>query len=291
MMESYTLFELSSKKKLAHFLQCSTHDLNKLASDDYYHIIKIKSAKKSRICEVPCGPLLEAHKLVFSDIRKKIVPSWLFSSKGKGYIANAKFHAGSDNIYLFKMDISKFYPSCSRSNIYNFFRDKNGYGLKGDIAGLLADILTYKGHVPTGSPVSGLLAFWSYYDCFNEIYLYSKAKNFKMSLYVDDITFSGKRRPSRLFVSRIINILNRYGLLLNNDKLKFYNPHCPKLVTGVIIKPSGNLSVPNKLRKKIIDVRKEIKKQNLEGHKKSLNSLKGLENSAFQIQKIIPIQT
>jgi len=289
-MKDITLFDLSSKKRLVHFFHYNNlQDLKKLTSDECYNIIKIKSAKKFRICEVPCPDLFKVHELVFNELQKKNVPHWLFSSKGKGYIANAKFHAESGITYLLKMDISKFYPSCKKVNVFNLFRDKKGYGLPGDISELLADILTYNGHIPTGSPVSALLAFWSYYDCFNEIYLYSKANDFKMSLYVDDITLSGKKEPSRLFVNRIKNIIKRYGLQLNSSKLKLYKPYRPKLVTGVIIKPSGNLSVPNKLRKKIFDLRKEIREQqNNEDLPKALNRLNGLKNSAFQIQKHNP---
>lgn len=278
-MKNRILLGLSSKKKLAHFLQCSNRDLKELASDKYYkEHHDTRHGLKSRTYEVPFGKLRKAHELIFNELRKEIPPFWFFSCKGKGYIANAAFHAKS-NIYLLKMDISKFYPSCKRAYVFNVFKDKNYYALPGDIAGLIADILTYKGHIPTGSPVSGLLAFWSYYDCFNEIYLYSKTNNFEMSLYVDDITFSGEKHPTRLFRRKIRDILNRYGLQSNDKKLKIYKTFLPKLVTGVIIKPPGTLSIPNKLNKKIIDKLKHVK----QGSRKDLLCLIGLKNAAAQI--------
>jgi len=275
-MKNTLLLGLTSKKKLAFFLGCSTKDLYDLSSDRYYHLFPIKNGDKSRNCEVPTGKLKLIHGLVHKELRKEQLPSWFFSCKGRGYVANANWHA-RPNIYLVKMDLSRFYPSCKINYIFKLFRDKEGYALPGDIAGLLAKILTYKGHIPTRSSVSGLLAFWSYHHCFNEIYKYSAAHNFKMSLYVDDITLSGLKPPSKVFIHTIENIIKKYKLSPNNEKLKLYVPFRSKLVTGVIIGPSGNKNIPNKLRKKIID---EQSKNLLE-----INSqrLAGLNNAAYQV--------
>lgn len=277
-MYNPTLLKLTSKKKLAYFLGCSKKDFVELGSDYYYYKFPIITGEKSRNCEVPTGKLKTIHNLIHKELCKELTPSWFFSCKGKGYVANAICHA-KPNIYLLKMDISSFYPSCKIDYVFKLFRDKEGYGLPGDIAGLLANILTYQGHIPTGSPVSGLLAFWSYFPCFNEIYKYSAAHNFTMSLYVDDITLSGPKQPSKLFINGIKNIINRYKLSTNDKKMKIYVPFKSKLVTGVIIKPTGAKEIPNKLRKKIIEEEAQIPTE------KNIQRLNGLKNAAFQINR------
>ena len=51
------------------------------------------------------------------------------------------------------------------------------------------------GHLPTGSPISQSVAFFSNLTVFNNISTYSKSRNIEFSVYVDDLTFSGKVIP------------------------------------------------------------------------------------------------
>lgn len=56
-------------------------------------------------------------------------------------------------------------------------------------------------HVPTGSCLSQKLAFLSYIDMFNEIYDFCNQNNIRMSVYVDDIVISSKKKISKSFVT------------------------------------------------------------------------------------------
>lgn len=234
---------LTTKKRLAYFLGCTARMLGVLISDRHYYVFHSEKNGKRRKCEVPDGPnglLKKAHETVKNALREETMPDWVYSCRNKDYVKNARRHA-REKIYMLNMDVSKFYPSCTRHYVLQLFADKNFYGLQPDIAEMLSKILTYKDHIPTGSPASSYLAFWSYYNCFEEIYRYSRAHGFDMSLYVDDMTFSSEKKPSKWFVKTISKILERYGLSVNLDKTKLSGPRDEKEVTGVRITPSGRM--------------------------------------------------
>lgn len=257
MMKNSEILALTSKKRLAHFLECDLRDLSLFASDTCYRVFEAKPKGKLRRCEVPDGPnggLKRAHDLVKNALREEALPDWLYSCRGKDYVKNAACHACPNN-YVINMDISKFYPSCTRHYVLQLFADKNFYGLPPDVAELLSKILTYQGHIPTGSSASSYLAFWSYYNCFKEIFRFATAKKYKVTLYVDDLTLSSpKNFPAKYrekCVRTIGNIMERYGLPVNEKKTRIAGPCQEKKVTGVKITPKGEMLPPDELMRKI----------------------------------------
>lgn len=58
-----------------------------------------------------------------------------------------------------------------------------------DVAKLLSDITTLN-YIPTGSPSSQILAYFAYEEMFINMFNVSQEFNCKMTLYVDDLTFS-----------------------------------------------------------------------------------------------------
>jgi hypothetical protein len=250
-MKNKTILNLKTKKRLAQFIRCSVGDLPSLRSDDLYRVFTNDSG---RIIEEPTGLLKQAHKAVFSEINQEQLPDWYFSCKGKGYIENAKVHA-NEKTHVLKIDIHHFYRSCDKRHVFQLFKDKNYYGLPGDIAGILADILTVGGHIPTGSSASQLIALWSYYDCLAEIASFAIARRTRLSVYVDDIVFSSEGYINASFEHVISEIFRRHALNIKEEKIKRYLPTEDKLITGAAIKKDGSLDVPNKLRKKIYDER------------------------------------
>jgi hypothetical protein len=245
-MKNKTILNLTSKKRLAQFLKCAVGDLPLLQSDELYNIF----TDKGRQIEEPVGLRKRVHEAFFKELKTEETPDWLYSCRGKGYIMNAQAHSLA-NTYALKVDIRKFYRNCDRKHVFQFFLDKKYYALEGDIAGIISDILTFEGHIPTGSPVSQLVAFWSYYDCFDEISRFATANGVIFSLYVDDMVFSCENYISANFECRVSKILDRYSLKPNEKKTKRYRKSEDKLITGVIVTQNGTLDVPNKLRKKV----------------------------------------
>jgi hypothetical protein len=60
-----------------------------------------------------------------------------------------------------------------------------------DVAEILAQICTCNGHIPTGSRISMPLAFWANHKMFDELKNIADTFEVTMTVYVDDITFTG----------------------------------------------------------------------------------------------------
>ena len=87
---------------------------------------------------------------------------------------------------------------------------------------------------------------------FDEIQKFADGNHTTMSIYVDDITFSSDNKISHYFRESIFSIIRKYNYQISKTKVKKYTKSSPKLVTGIIIDPSGNLTIKNSLRLKII---------------------------------------
>jgi hypothetical protein len=249
-LEKSPLYRLRNKTKLAKLLQISKDELINLSETPTYRIF-IRKEKKDRQIEEPVGKLKTVHKLLqiyFSRIQS---PDYLFSGKRKTtYIDNARLHIY--NKYVLTLDVEKFYPTTKIEYIFRFYR--NRLMMSEDIAWLLSRIVTYQGHIPTGSHLSQSLAYWSYSQMFDEIDKLAHERGFLFSLYVDDITFSSSSPIPRSFLRIVTEKLNSLQLSVKKNKTKFYGRQEYKLITGCSISPQGNLLIRNRLRKKAYDL-------------------------------------
>jgi len=129
------------------------------------------------------------------------------------------------------------------------------FGCSEDIAETLAKLSTVKGYVPTGSPVSQSLAFIVNLSIFNHINVYARDRGLTFTLYVDDLTFSGKKIPKN-FVSYVQNHLEK-NRGYSSHKVRQYNASTEKVITGVVIKGSA-AEVKNTQRKTITNLYRKI---------------------------------
>ena len=236
------LYKLKTKRKLAAILQHSLPDLRVLRSDEENHTVFEESKKggKPREIQKP-NPRMEAvHTRIASLLCRIETPGYLHSGKkGHSNVSNALAHINSNN--LLTTDVKAFFPSTSRRQVFSFF-----YSImkcSPDVADILADLCTYNSHIPTGSRISMPLAYWANVSMFNELQALSAKHSVKMTIYVDDLTFSGKE-VNRLFQSCVKKILSKYGHTMHPTKTVLYRMDQPKLVTGVIIS-DGQLKVRN----------------------------------------------
>jgi RNA-directed DNA polymerase len=158
-------------------------------------------------------------------------------------VSNAASHDGAGSIV--KIDVKKFFPSVSRAVIFNFF--EGPLKCRRDVAGLLADILTYEAHLPTGGAASPIIAYYSFKEMFDEIDNLARSRDITMTCYVDDMALSGSRATKGL-LREIQQIISKHGL--KSHKAHKFAASKPKVVTGVCITADG-ARVPNKLHLKI----------------------------------------
>lgn len=221
---------MPSRKKLAGLLGFSPAALQRLADKpDNYVKFTIKQGEKERQIQAPKATLEKVHRKLFTCLVRIQKPEYLHSGrKEHSYITNAKVHQGS--VPLVKLDIKQFYPSIDGGRVYRFFLE--ALGCSPDVAGLLRKLCTVDGHLPTGSCLSQLLAFFSAKPMFDELHEHAIANEVRGSCYVDDLTWSGNNAtPNFLWDSK--QIVHSHGFKYHKDFV--YTADDKKVVTGVII--------------------------------------------------------
>lgn len=224
------LFKMASRKKLAALLGFDLSVLEGLsAATNNFRTFEIKQGIKLRKVEVPKRRLERIHRKMFSLLERIEKPEYLHSGiKGRSYITNAKAHTGS--VPLVKLDLKKFYPSVDGARVYRFFQQ--ALQCSPDVSGLLTKLCTIDGHVPTGSCVSQLLAYFSAKPMFDDLHILSSQWGLRDTCYVDDLTWSGERAtPAFLWDAK--KVVHRHGFKYHKDRV--YTADDQKLVTGVMI--------------------------------------------------------
>jgi hypothetical protein len=110
-----------------------------------------------------------------------------------------------------------------------------------DVAEILAQICTCNGHIPTGSRISMPLAFWANHKMFDELKNIADTFEVTMTVYVDDITFTGSS-VNKIFVGTVKKIITRHGHIMHPAKSILYHKNSIKVITGVVIKDGKALA-------------------------------------------------
>ena len=196
---------------------------------DNYVKFTIKQGEKERHIQAPKATLEKVHRKLFTCLVRIEKPDYLHSGrKEHSYITNAKVHKGT--VPLVKLDIKQFYPSINGGRVYRFFLE--ALGCSPDVAGLLRKLCTVDGHLPTGSCLSQLLAFFSAKPMFDELNEHAITHEVRGSCYVDDLTWSGKNATPN-FLWNVKKIVHGHGFKYHKDFV--YAADDKKVVTGVMI--------------------------------------------------------
>lgn len=299
------LFKLSSKKYLMKILKVPTKEYlnqNFIAKQINPYI---QTNPKPRLIEVPSDSLKKIQTGIKCELNKIEVPFNVFSGiKGKSYVDNAAIH--KDCKFLFKIDLTAFFPCITRETVYKFF--KNDLVAASDIANILTNFVTIdlalcniqepksieqfllsKGikttnHLISGSPASQILSYLSNHDMFDELQTVCAKNDIAMSIYVDDITFSSQHKISHKHKEIIYSIISKHLYRLSKSKVKYYTTNYPKSVTGTVILPNGKLVIPNSLRHKVISELHNYKENPQDEH--SRKRLQGLIVAAQQTEPL-----
>lgn len=171
--------------------------------------------------------------------QKSIIPYLHSAVKQRSYHTNAQVHIG--NRYVFAIDLKDFYPSVTKYKLYLFFKEK--FNLSPDIAMFYSVLSTCKSDDRTyrlgqGLSQSSTLAYLVNYSLFNYLYVLSKDNDIEMSIYVDDVVFSSKKKIPQSFIDRLFGIIKGNDMLIKRQKVHNYKKESVKKITGVYI--NGN---------------------------------------------------
>lgn len=294
------LYKLSSKKYLIKLLKIP----NKEYLKQNYVVKQINPyIAANRLIEAPSESLKSIQRIIKNELNKIEVPDNVFSGvKGRSYIQNTKRHCR--NQFLFKIDLTAFFPCITRETVYNFYL--NILKTTPDIAKILTNFTTvdlslceivdpkpiekfllHKGietpnHLISGSPTSQILSYLVNYQMFDELQRFCNNVGITMSIYVDDITFSSQNKISYKYKDIIYKIISKNYYRLSYNKVKYYTNNYPKLVTGAIISTDGSIKIRNSLSQKVIKELSYYKEHPEDNH--SLKKLRGLVIAARQCE-------
>lgn len=248
------LYKLSNHQRLSKILCTQPATIRKIIArgEANYKCGSVESNGSHREIEIPKPQLLRIHERLNSLLSRVEKPDYLMSGvRGRSHVDNAKRHAGKKAVA--KIDIKKFYPSTTHEIVKRGF--KKVFRCSDDIAETLASLSTVKGYVPTGSPLSQNLAFMVNLHTFDHINIYAKSRGLTFTLYVDDLTFSGKVIPKNLlaYVKNHLKKNNGYAC----HKIKNYNQDTEKVITGVVL-DGASLKVKKNQRHKIARLRSMV---------------------------------
>lgn len=279
-MNQSPLYNLKGKGQLEKALGLSWDEINQLSKCSTYNVW---INDNNREIQHPIGKLAKTHAHIRKLLARIEKPEYLLSRKGRSYVDNAREHVGYTQ--LIKTDIRKFYPSTTREMVYRMFRTQ--FNCVTDIAHSLADLCCYKQlHLPTGSPLSDYIAFFTAKPMFDEIALLSQTHHCKMTVYVDDLTISGSTATKTL-LGKVRQTISRYGYKTKQSKAQTYSSHSAKTVTGAII-VGNELKLPNARHEKIHKSKIALEKASLHERPALLRNFQGRQQEAKQILGIKP---
>lgn len=148
------------------------------------------------------------------------------------------------------LDVQDYFPSCTENNVAHFFHKE--LKCARDVAAILTDLTTSGGSLPQGSPCSPILAYFSNILMWSEIAIIVEQAGCLLSVYVDDITISGKHVPGAL-IWEIKRIVRKHGLKLKAKKERSLTGSVAE-VTGVVLRGDRTV-VPNRSLKKLAELK------------------------------------
>lgn len=280
-IEKSPLYRIRNRRKLAVLLGLPENYFSYKHQHEYYEFSRPKpNGDGERHFTVPSEELKLIQKILCRLLTRIETSDWVMSGKKHcSYITNAEKHV--QNQFVKTMDISQFYDSVQKKHIYKMFKET--FRMAEDISWIMTDLVTYKGVLPTGSPSSQPIVYWTYFDMFAEINRIANDRGCLFTLYVDDMTFSSKVPISQDLRKAVAEQLKQNGLKAKNSKDHYYQANEMKVVTGVGLR-DGEKVVLNQKRKAILEQYQKCKEtRNIY----EIEKLKGMLCSQRQVEKDI----
>lgn len=278
------LHKLGNHRQLAGILRTDVATLRrcaKLGRSNYSEWDEIKENGKVRHIENP-KPILKRMQGRLATLLGMIeVPGFLFCPvKGRSYVTNAHQHIGAREVVT--MDVSSYFPSTTWKRVYWYFSKR--LLLPPDTAWTLASLATLDGRLPTGSPLSPIMAYSAHEDMWLSVAKLAAQRGCRLTVYMDDITLSGDRVPDSL-VWAIKQEIHKTGLRLNNAKERRFDKG-EAVITGVVTTRSG-ARAPKKSHLKLSTLRRAYAAERDEQIRNKLKTrLRGLEAQHKQVRDL-----
>lgn len=233
---------------LTHISKYTIYQLS-IHADKYYKTYEIpKKSGRNRTISQPNKKLKGFQSWVLRNIldKVKVSDSCKGFEKGSSTVENALPHRGANTVL--SMDLKDFFPTITIQRVFSIFKV---FGYSDLISTILANITTYAGALPQGSPCSPKLANLSAWKLDLRIQGYVGKRGMNYTRYADDLTFSSLN-PSNVvkIIPMIKEIIESESFFVNHSKTRIAGSSRAKIVTGLVI--SGeNIGVGKQKYKRI----------------------------------------
>jgi hypothetical protein len=218
-----------TQRDLAELLRFKKAQLELMVSFKEAWIIRRTATVGGKVRDLayPFGKLRWVHERLKHHLGKIKQPEYLYSPRGgRAQRDNAALHVGQNQFLT--LDICQFYPSTSSEHVFRWAH--HVAGLRPDVAGILTKLATVDDRLSFGSPLSPVLATLVHRKMFDDIHEACRARGLRMSLWVDDLTISGRFIPGEL-LSDIRAIVARAGL--RSHKIRYRSGARQVTITGI----------------------------------------------------------
>lgn len=215
----------------------------------YYYSYVDRKIKNGKVKERPIDPSRSNLKDIQNKIKSAILSSINLpkhiqgSAKGRSNINNAKHHRSKP--YQFQTDLTKFFQFVSSKMVFNALRE---HGYSPDVAYLLTQLTTYKGHLPQGAPTSPILANLVGLSFDKHILELCADNNIFYTRYVDDLWFSSEKNFEHL-IPTFLQIILDNGFIYSHAKTVSKKGKIEG--TGCLIKTNGSMTITKKIQAKL----------------------------------------
>jgi len=189
----------------------------------------------------------------YSLINTNVVHSY---RKGKNPFTAVQKHANSK--YFFQTDIQKFFYSITAKDVENVINKNLGNAPISDINTYKSQLLNFamadRQTLPVGFPTSPSISNSCLYDFDNDLEAYCLKHKIIYTRYSDDVILSSKSTNLTNIESIISNKLKHFydgRFKLNPNKTKHTNKGRKIKLLGIVILPSGKVSVDIKVKKQL----------------------------------------
>lgn len=277
--------KIKSVADLSHTLKVGVKEFVKIAKNAslFYKPFDLnkKGSKKWRHIDNPTGKLKTIQKTInkqiLRDLMFQLPPNIMGGIENKSILKNAQVHIGQEMVVT--IDIKNCFPKTKNETIFAVW--KNLLGFDSNSSRLLTQLTTINGHLPQGSSASPSLSNLALLTLSNEIVDYAKKYNLNFTMYVDDITLSGKTRLALDSIGPVIKIIQKYGHAVRNKKIKKMPSYKTQITTGIQL--NSGISIG---KQKVDGIRKEI--INLAKLQKPYISKKSIFSKIDYVNKISP---
>jgi RNA-directed DNA polymerase len=205
-----------------------------------------KKNKTPRHIEDPCDPLKDIQRSLNKYLqagyyyhRPRSVYGFCISHSGepeRNIVSHARQHIGHP--YLLNVDLLDFFHQISTQQVHGIYETYYPH-MQPQLTATLAALCAYRHRLPMGAPTSPVLSNYACITMDAEMEQWARVAGITYTRFADDMSFSALQPIAHTDVSMIRQIITQYHLVINEDKVKHYQPDDPRLVTGIKVLPDS----------------------------------------------------